>query len=46
MSVHKQRVPVGNTMRYVDMVFYNKLFRAYVLIELKAKSLCRRLPDN
>ena len=33
----QQRVPVGNTMRYVDMVFYNKLFRAYVLIELKAK---------
>lgn len=33
----QQRVPVGNTMRYVDMVFYNKIFRAYVLIELKAK---------
>lgn len=33
----QQRVPVGNTMRYVDMVFYNKMFRAYVLIELKAK---------
>lgn len=34
----QQRVPVGNTMRYVDMVFYNKIFRAYVLIELKAKN--------
>lgn len=33
----QQRIPVGNTMRYVDMVFYNKIFRAYVLIELKAK---------
>lgn len=33
----QQRVPVGNTMRYVDMVFYNKILRAYVLIELKAK---------
>lgn len=33
----QQRVPVGDTMRYVDMVFYNKIFRAYVLIELKAK---------
>lgn len=31
----QQRVPVGNTKRYVDMVFYNKIFRAYVLIELK-----------
>lgn len=32
----QQRVPVGNTKRYVDMVFYNKILRAYVLIELKA----------
>lgn len=31
----QQRVPVENTKRYVDMVFYNKIFRAYVLIELK-----------
>ncbi len=31
----QQRVPVGNTKRYVDMVFYNKILRAYVLIELK-----------
>ena len=33
----QQRVPVGNTMRYVDMVFYNKILKAYVLIELKTK---------
>ncbi len=31
----QQRVPVGNAKRYVDMVFYNKILRAYVLIELK-----------
>lgn len=31
----QQRVPVGNTKRYVDMVFYNKILRAYILIELK-----------
>ncbi len=31
----QQRVPVGNTNIYVDMVFYNKILRAYVLIELK-----------
>ncbi len=31
----QQRVPVGNNKRYVDMVFYNKILRAYVLVELK-----------
>ncbi|MCL2198322.1 MAG: PDDEXK nuclease domain-containing protein [Defluviitaleaceae bacterium] len=31
----QQRVTLGNTHRYVDMVFYNKILRAYVLIELK-----------
>ena len=31
----QQRVPVGNAKRYVDMVFYNKILRAYILIELK-----------
>lgn len=31
----QQRVPVGTTKRYVDMVFYNKILKAYVLIELK-----------
>ncbi|MDO4287761.1 MAG: PDDEXK nuclease domain-containing protein [Eubacterium sp.] len=33
----QQRVPVGNITRYVDMVFYNKILKAYVLIELKTK---------
>lgn len=31
----QQRVTVNNTHYYVDMVFYNKILRAYVLIELK-----------
>ena len=31
----QQRVTLGNTHRYVDIVFYNKILRAYVLIELK-----------
>ncbi len=35
----QQRVTVGNIHRYVDMVFYNKLFKAYVLIELKTTKL-------
>lgn len=35
----QQRVTINNTHYYVDMVFYNKLFHAYVLIELKAKKL-------
>ena len=30
-----QRVTLGNVHRYVDMVFYNKILCAYVLIELK-----------
>ncbi len=35
----QQRVTVNNTHYYVDMVFYNKILRAYVLIELKTKKL-------
>ena len=35
----QQRVTINNTHYYVDMVFYNKIFRAYVLIELKTKKL-------
>lgn len=35
----QQRVTVGNNHYYVDMVFYNKILRAYVLIELKTKKL-------
>lgn len=30
----QQRVTVNNTHYYVDMVFYNKILRAYVLIDL------------
>lgn len=33
----QQRVTLNNTHYYVDMVFYNKILRAYVLIELKTK---------
>ena len=35
----QQRVTINNTHYYVDMVFYNKILRAYVLIELKATKL-------
>ena len=35
----QQRVTLNNTHYYVDMVFYNKLLRAYVLIELKTTKL-------
>ena len=35
----QQRVTVNNTNYYVDMVFYNKTLRAYVLIELKTAKL-------
>lgn len=35
----QQRVTVGNIHRYVDMVFYNKILKAYVLIELKTTRL-------
>ena len=35
----QQRVTVNNTHYYVDMVFYNKILRVYVLIELKTTKL-------
>jgi len=35
----EQRVTLNNTHRYVDMVFYNKILRAYILIELKTVKL-------
>jgi predicted nuclease of restriction endonuclease-like (RecB) superfamily len=35
----QQRITMGNVHRYVDMVFYNKILRAYVLIELKTVKL-------
>ncbi len=34
----QQRVTLNNTHYYVDMVFYNKILRAYVQIELKTKN--------
>lgn len=35
----QQRVTLNNNHYYVDMVFYNKILRAYVLIELKTVKL-------
>ena len=35
----QQRVTINNTHYYVDMAFYNKILRAYVLIELKTTKL-------
>jgi predicted nuclease of restriction endonuclease-like (RecB) superfamily len=35
----QQRVTIGNTHYYVDMVFYNKILKAYVLIDLKMAEL-------
>jgi len=35
----QQRITVGNNHNYIDMVFYNKILRAYVLIDLKMQKL-------
>jgi predicted nuclease of restriction endonuclease-like (RecB) superfamily len=35
----QQRVTIGNRHHYVDMVFYNKILKAYVLIDLKIRKL-------
>ena len=35
----QQRITLGNEHYYVDMVFYNKLLKAYVLIDLKSRKL-------
>ncbi|WP_246060421.1 PDDEXK nuclease domain-containing protein [Peptoniphilus catoniae] len=35
----QQRATLGNTHYYVDMVFYNKILRPYVLIKLKKSSI-------
>ncbi len=35
----QQRVTLNNTHYYVDMVFYNKILKAYILIELKTTKL-------
>lgn len=33
----QQRITLGNKHNYVDMVFYNKILKAYVLIDLKTR---------
>jgi len=35
----QQRVTINNTHHYVDMVFYNKIIKSYILIELKTRKL-------
>ncbi len=35
----QQRVTINNTHYYVDMVFYNKVLKSYILIELKTTKL-------
>ena len=42
----QQRVTLNNTHYYVDMVFYNKILRAYVLTELKTTKLTPEAADR
>lgn len=35
----QQRITINNTHYYVDMVFYNKILKCYILIELKTTKL-------
>jgi len=35
----QQRITINNTHYYVDMVFYNKTIKSYILIELKTRKL-------
>lgn len=35
----QQRITLGNKHNYIDMVFYNKILKAYVLIDLKTRKL-------
>ena len=35
----QQRITLGNKHYYVDMVFYNKVLKAYVLIDLKIRNM-------
>jgi len=35
----QQRITLSNTNYYVDMVFYNKILKAYILIDLKRRKL-------
>ena len=37
----QQRVTYNNRHYYADMVFYNKILKAYVLIELKTTTYAR-----
>jgi len=39
----QQRVTINNTHYYVDMVFYNKILKAYVLVDLKIQKF---RPEN
>ena len=39
----QQRITIGNVHYYVDMVFYNKILKAYILIDLKMGNL---KPEN
>lgn len=39
----QQRITLGNNHYYVDLVFYNKILKAYVLIDLKMGNL---KPEN
>ena len=35
----QKRITINNTHYYVDLVFYNKILRSYILIELKTRKL-------
>lgn len=35
----QQRITINNTHYYIDMVFYNKILKCYILIELKTTKL-------
>ena len=35
----QHRITINNTHYYVDMVFYNKILKSYILIELKTRKL-------
>lgn len=35
----QQRITINNTHYYVDMVFYNKILKSYILLELKTRKL-------
>jgi len=35
----QQRITINNNHYYVDLVFYNKILKSYILIELKTRKL-------